>query len=103
MERKPWLKSYPKNVPAEIDSNAYQSLVEIFEQACSQFNQNPAYYNLGVTLTYQQIDDYSRAFAAYLQQVIKLKKGERIALMMPNILQYPVAFFGALRAGLIIV
>ncbi len=101
--KKPWLTSYPKNVPAEIDSNAYQSLVEILEQASHQFSQKPAYYNLGVTLTYQQIDHYSRAFAAYLQQVLKLKKGERIALMMPNILQYPVAIFGALRAGLIIV
>jgi long-chain acyl-CoA synthetase len=100
---KVWLKSYPKNVPAEIDSNAYESLIEILEQASRQFSQKPAYYNLGVTLTYQQIDHYSRAFSAYLQQVLKLKKGERIALMMPNILQYPIAIFGALRAGLIVV
>ncbi|MCC2666620.1 MAG: long-chain fatty acid--CoA ligase, partial [Gammaproteobacteria bacterium] len=98
-----WLTSYPKNIPAEIDPNAYQSLIEILEEASRRFSQKPACYNLGVTLTYQQIDHYSQAFAAYLQQVLKLKKGERIALMMPNILQYPIAIFGALRAGLIVV
>ena len=63
----------------------------------------PAFYNLGATLTYAQIDQYSRDFAAYLQQELKLKKGDRIAIMLPNILQYPVAMFGALRAGLIVV
>jgi len=98
-----WLKNYPNDVPPDIDTNTYQSLVEIFEQSCRQFNQKPAYYNLGITITYQQLDKYSRAFAAYLQHVLKLKKGERIALMMPNVLQYPVAIFGALRAGLIVV
>jgi long-chain acyl-CoA synthetase len=98
-----WLKSYPKGVPAEINLDAYQSLVDIFEQSCSQYSKNPAFYNLGVTLTYQQLEHNSRAFAAYLQQVLKLKKGDRIALMMPNTLSYPVALFGALRIGLIIV
>lgn len=98
-----WLKNYPQGVPAEINPHAYESLVEIFEESCKKFSNKPAYYNLGVTITYQQVDDYSRAFAAYLQQVLKLKKGDRIALMMPNILQYPIALFGALRAGLIVV
>lgn len=98
-----WLESYPKGVPAEINPNAYQSLVEIFEQICVQFSQKPAFYNLGVTITYQQLDHYAKAFAAYLQQILKLKKGDRIALMLPNTLQYPIAVLGALRAGLIIV
>jgi len=98
-----WLESYPKGVPAEINPDAYQSLVEIFDQICVQFNQKPAFYNLGVTITYQQLDHYAKAFAAYLQQILKLKKGDRIALMLPNILQYPIAVLGALRAGLIVV
>lgn len=100
---KVWLKSYPKGIPYEINPNTYQSIVEILQQSCNQFRKDPAFYNLGVMLTYEQLDHYSRAFAAYLQQVLKLQKGERIAMMMPNILQYPVAMFGAFRAGLIVV
>lgn len=98
-----WLESYPEGVPAEINPDAYQSLVEIFEQVCVQFNQKPAFYNLGVTITYQQLNKYAKDFAAYLQQILKLKKGDRIALMLPNVLQYPIAVLGALRAGLIVV
>lgn len=98
-----WLKSYPQGVPSDINPDTYASLVEIFEESCNQFRERPAFYNLGVTLTYQQLNDYSRAFAAYLQHNLKLKKGDRIALMMPNLLQYPVALFGAFRAGLTVV
>lgn len=98
-----WLKNYPKGVPAEINPDAYQSLVEIFELSCKKNAEHPAYYNLGNTLTYQQLDQYSRDFAAYLQQELKLQKGDRIAIMLPNCLQYPIAVFGALRAGLVIV
>lgn len=98
-----WLKSYPPGVPAEINPDAYESLVEIFNESCQRFRDHPAFYNLGVTITYAQLDAYSRDFAAYLQQHLKLVKGERVAIMLPNLLQYPVALFGALRAGLIIV
>lgn len=98
-----WLKSYPPGVPAEINPDAYQSLVEIFDHACQQYGEHPAYYNMGVTLTYRELDRYSRAFASYLQNELKLQKGDRIAIMLPNLLQYPIAMYGALRAGLIIV
>jgi long-chain acyl-CoA synthetase len=98
-----WLKSYPEGVPAEINPDAYQSLVEIFNQSFSQFAERPAFYNLGTTLTYQEMDMYSQAFAAYLQHELHLIKGDRIAIMLPNVLQYPIAMFGALRAGLIVV
>ncbi len=98
-----WLKNYPPGVPAEINPDEYQSLVEIFEQTCEQYKNLPAFYNLGVTLTFQDIFVLSEAFAAYLQSVLNLKKGDRLAIMMPNVLQYPVVLFGALRAGLTIV
>lgn len=75
----------------------------MFDQSIVQYATLPAYYNLGVTLTYRQLDEYSRAFGAYLQNVFHLKKGDRIALMMPNTLHYPIALWGALRAGLIVV
>src|SRR3990167_4971556 len=98
-----WLKSYLPGVPAEINPDAYQSLAEIFEKNCRQYSERPAYYNMGVTLTYNQLEQYTRDFAAYLQKNLKLSKGDRIAIMLPNILQYPVVLFGALRAGLVIV
>lgn len=98
-----WLKSYPKGVPAEINPDKYSSIIEIIEHSCKLYGRKPAFYNLGVTLTFKQLDYYSRAFAAYLQQELKLKKGDRIALMMPNCLQYPIALFGAMRAGLVLV
>lgn len=98
-----WLKSYPPGIPAEINPDAYQSLVEIFNKISRQYHDQPAFYNMGVTLTYSQIDKYSRDFAAYLQDELKLKKGSRLAIMLPNVLQYPIAMYGALRAGLIVV
>ncbi|HLB41576.1 MAG TPA: AMP-binding protein [Gammaproteobacteria bacterium] len=98
-----WLKSYPPNIPAEINPDAYQSIAEMFNKICQRYNDKPAFYNLGITLTYRQLDQYSRDFAAYLQQTLNLKKGDRLAIMLPNILQYPIAMFGALRAGLIVV
>ncbi|OGT37558.1 MAG: long-chain-fatty-acid--CoA ligase [Gammaproteobacteria bacterium RIFCSPHIGHO2_12_FULL_37_14] len=100
---KNWLKSYPPGIPAEINPDAYQSIIEIFNRACQRYNDQPAFYNFGVTLTYRQLDHYSHSFAAFLQQELKLKKGDRLAIMLPNILQYPIAMFGALRAGLVIV
>lgn len=98
-----WLKSYPPGVPAEINPDAYRSLIEIFQQACNQYRDQPAFYNLGVTMTFGELDKLSRDFAAYLQHTLQLKKGDRFAIMLPNILQYPIALFGALRAGLIVV
>lgn len=98
-----WLREYSPGVPAEIDVNEFSSLKDILEKSCRRFAELPAYSNLGVTLRYQEIDQLSRAFGAWLQQVASLGRGERVALMLPNILQYPVALFGALRAGLVVV
>lgn len=100
---KVWLDSYPAGVPAEIDPDKYRSLVEVFDEAVRRFSSRPAFTNLGVTLSYQQLDERSRAFAAFLQNDLGLGKGMRIAIMMPNVLQYPTALFGALRAGLTVV
>jgi len=97
-----WLSRYPKDTPAEIDPDHYQSLVDMFEQAVRRFSDQPAFMNQGQIMTFRKLEERSRAFAAYLQGV-GLKKGDRIALMMPNLLQYPIALFGALRAGLIVV
>ena len=102
MTDKPWLKSYPPGVPAQIDLSGYRSIVDILEQSCSQFKDRMAYHNMGAELSYSELDYLTRNFAASLQGM-GLQQGDRIALMMPNILQYPVALFGALRAGLIIV
>lgn len=98
-----WLKNYPPGVPAEINPALFESLVDVFENSCKQYKNCPAFYNLGVTLTFQEIDFYSKCFAAFLQQELKLKQGDRVAIMLPNILQYPVAMFGILRAGLVVV
>ena len=98
-----WLKRYPAGVPAEINPDIYPSLVEMFEASAAQYGDLPAYINMGQTLTYRGLEQQSRAFAAYLQHELKLQKGDRVALMMPNLLQYPIALFGVLRAGLIVV
>jgi long-chain acyl-CoA synthetase len=98
-----WLREYPPGVPAEVDLNEFSSLKDILEKSCRRFADLPAYSNMGVTLRYRDIDQLSRGFGAWLQQTLGLGKGERVALMMPNVLQYPVALFGILRAGLIVV
>src|SRR5690242_3022237 len=98
-----WLKNYPSGVPAEINPDQYQSLVELFEDACEKYKDNAAFYNFGIKLTYKELNQQSQVFAAFLQQVLHLKKGERLAIMLPNLLQYPVVLFGALRAGLVVV
>ena len=98
-----WLKHYVKGVPAEINPDAYHSVVEILEESYIKYADRPAFYNMGVTLTFKQVDAEARAFAAYLQQGLKLKKGDRVAIMMPNLLQYPIAMLGILRAGLTVV
>ncbi len=103
MVEKIWLKSLPKNVPEFINPDRYRSLIEVFDEAVEAYADQPAFVNMGAVLTYRRLEEQTRAFAAYLQNELKLKKGDRIALMMPNLLQYPVALFGALRAGLVVV
>ena len=97
-----WLKNYAPGVPETIDPNDYQSLADLFKQSVEAYRDRPAYENLGKTLSYDDVDKMTRDFAAYLL-ASGLKKGDRIALMMPNLLQYPIALFAALRAGLIVV
>src|SRR5688500_10877764 len=103
MKSFPWFQHYPEAVPHEIKLNEYQSVVHLFEESCKKYSKKVAFENMGVRLTYAQVDQLSRDFAAYLQGELGLKKGERIAIQMPNLLQFPIAFFGALRAGLIVV
>jgi long-chain acyl-CoA synthetase len=98
-----WLKQYPEGIPAEVDVKAYASLKDIFEKSCARFADLPAYGNMGHSITYRELDAASRAFGAYLQKVAGLNKGDRVAIMMPNVLQYPVALFGSLRAGFTVV
>lgn len=98
-----WFENYPEGAAREINPDQYESLVEMFERAVQRHPDIPAYINMGKILTYRKLEERSRAFAAYLQNELRLKKGERIALMMPNLLQYPIALFGALRAGLVVV
>jgi long-chain acyl-CoA synthetase len=97
-----WLKSYPKGVPAEIDINEYASVRDVFEESVAKFGARPAYSCMGKSLTFSELDVLSAAFGAWLQG-IGCKKGTRVALMMPNILQYPVCLFGVLRAGCTVV
>jgi long-chain acyl-CoA synthetase len=101
-ETYPWLKYYTPGVPYEIDPEAYSSLVELIETGFRLYKDRSAYANMGKELTYGKLDELSRNFASYLQS-LGLRKGDRIAIQMPNLLQYPVAMFGALRAGLIVV
>jgi long-chain acyl-CoA synthetase len=103
MQAEFWNDKRPSGVPHEIDLTAYKSIVEVFERSCKKFADRPAFSNLGVTLSYAELDRLSAAFAGYLQKHTDLKPGDRIAVQMPNILQYPIAVFGALRAGLIVV
>ncbi|MEN3111812.1 AMP-binding protein [Uliginosibacterium paludis] len=100
---KVWLKAYPAGVPAEIDLTEYASLADFFARGVERWGDRTAYINMGVELSYRQIDALSARFASYLQNVLQLPKGSRVALMMPNILQYPVCMFGALRGGYTVV
>lgn len=98
-----WLQQYPTGVPTDIDPDEYASIRDLFEEACRTHGNKPAYTNMGATLTFAQLDELSRAFAAWLQKKSGLAAGDRVALMMPNILQYPVVLFGVLRAGMVVV
>ena len=100
---RPWLASYPEGIPAEIDADEYPSIPALLQEAIDKYRDQPAFSNMGVSITYGELDTLSNRFAAYLLGELKLKKGDRIAIMMPNCLQYPIATFGALRAGLAVV
>jgi len=99
----PWFQHYPKGVGHSIDQSAYKNIPDMLIQAMRSFPDHVAFENMGKSLTYREVDDYSTAFAAYLQNKAGLKKGDRIALQMPNSLQYPVAMIGAFKAGLVVV
>ena len=103
MEPDFWNDKRPAGVPQDIDMTAFASVVDVFERSCKKFADRPAFSNLGVTITYGDLERHSAAFAGYLQNHTDLKPGDRIAVQMPNVLQYPIAVFGALRAGLIVV
>lgn len=98
-----WLKSYPPGVPAEIDPSIYSSLIDVAEKSFKKYGDLTAYVQMGTGLTYAQLDAMTRDFAAWLQNECGLQRGERVAIMLPNVLQYPVAMFGVLRAGLVVV
>ncbi|WP_282413356.1 long-chain-fatty-acid--CoA ligase FadD2 [Pseudomonas sp. PS01299] len=98
-----WNDKRPAGVPLDIDMGEFKSVIEVFERSCKKFADRPAFSNMGVTLTYAELERHSAAFAGYLQAHTDLVPGDRIAVQMPNVLQYPIAVFGALRAGLIVV
>jgi long-chain acyl-CoA synthetase len=103
MLEKVWLKSYPPGVPEEVPDPPHRSVRDLFEQAFEKFPDNAAYTNMGRTLDYAELDRLSMRFACYLQKTLGLLRGERVAIMLPNILQYPVAMCGIFRAGLVVV
>jgi long-chain acyl-CoA synthetase len=97
-----WLKNYDPRVPVDIDPDRYSSIVDIFEQSIAKYSSNVSYINMGKSITFAELDSLSRDFAAYLQSS-GLKKGDAVAIMLPNLIQYPVALFGILRAGMTVV
>ena len=102
-QERPWFASYPAGVPQEIDVEEYPSIVAVLQSSLEKYRDRPAFSNMGKSLTYAEVDHYSKQFASYLLGELKLKKGDRVAIMMPNCLQYPIATFGILRAGLTVV
>ncbi|MFD2035970.1 AMP-binding protein [Belliella marina] len=103
MQDFPWYKFYPQSVDKNIDVEAYSSVVDLFEESVKKYGDSVAYECMGKTLTFNEVEQYSKIFAAYLQNGLKMKKGDRVAIQMPNCLQYPVAMFGVLRAGMVVV
>ena len=101
--KKPWLKHYPEGTPHLLEFDPRGTLVKLLDESEKKYPDHLAFANFGASIDFTKIAQDSRSFAAYLQNVLGLKKGDRIAMMMPNLLQYPVAIFGALRAGLIVV
>ena len=97
-----WIKNYPPGVPAEIDATQYPSVVALFEESFAKYKNDNAYACMDKTLTFGQLDEMSRALAAWLQSK-GLERGDRVAIMMPNVLQYPACVAGILRAGYVVV
>jgi long-chain acyl-CoA synthetase len=100
---KTWLKNYPTGIPAEINPDQFQSLPDLFEKVAAKFADKPAFHNLGRTISYGELERLSREFATFLQGLPGMTKGDRVAVMAPNVLQYPIALFGILRAGMTVV
>ncbi len=100
---RPWLASYPAGIPGEINPDEYASIGKVLAEACARYRDKPAFTQFGHTHTYGEIDQHSRRFASYLTGILGLKRGDRVAIMMPNTHQYPIALFGVLRAGLTVV
>jgi len=100
---KVWLKSYPPGMPETIDVDAYQSVAEVFDEAIEKYGDSPAFTNMGTTLSYAEMDRLTDNLASYLQRLPNMRKGDRVAVMMPNVLQNPIAIFAALRGGFTVV
>lgn len=98
-----WLSHYPHDIAAEVDVHEFASLKDVLRRSCERFPDLPAYGNMGESISYADLDRLSCSFAAYLQKSLGRVRGDRVAIMMPNLPQYPVALFGALRAGLVVV
>ncbi|MEX2568598.1 MAG: AMP-binding protein [Cyclobacteriaceae bacterium] len=103
MQNFPWFKFYPKSVPQEIDENAFSSVVDLFEESIEKYGDNVAYECMGKTISFNELDQLTKVFATFLQNELHMEKGDRLGIQMPNLLQYPVVMFGALRAGLVVV
>lgn len=103
MEANIWTKNYPKQVSPTIDMTQYENILDVFDESVRKFRNKPAFSNFGCEITYNQLDVLSGQFASYLQHTLGLQKGDRIAIQLPNVLQFPIVMFGALRAGLIVV
>ena len=101
--QKPWLKSYPAGVTEEIDISEFTSVADVFDSSIAKFTNLPAYTNFGKTISYQDVDVYTAQLGAYLKNELGLEKGDRVAVMMPNLLQNPISIFAILRAGLVVV
>ena len=95
-----WLKSYPAGVPADIRYDEFRSIGDLVERKVAEFRERPAFHCMGKTISFGELDELSRAFGAWLQNIAKLNKGDRVAIMLPNVLQYPVALLGILRSGM---
>ena len=103
MADKIWLENYPAGIPAEIDADLFESIPDFLDQLTLRFGDKPAFHNLGHTLSYAELERLASDFAAFLQRLPGMSQGDRVAIMAPNILQYPVALFGILYAGMIVV
>ena len=100
---RPWVRNYPPGVPAELGPLEFQSIPQMLEWSVARYGERPAFESFGVRISFTELDRMSRDFAAYLQSSLRLQRGDRVAVMMPNVLQYPVAVFGILRAGMTVV